>query len=47
MSLDLKNLANKKYVTAVQPLYNAAGQDTASLYPGDGIGAYVGVEFRY
>lgn len=47
VSLDLKNLANKKYVTAVQPLYNAAGQDTASLYPGDGIGAYVGVEFRY
>lgn len=47
VSLDLKNLANKKYVTAVQPIYNAAGQDTASLYPGDGIGAYVGVEFRY
>ncbi|MDF2644126.1 MAG: Outer rane receptor protein mostly Fe transport, partial [Pseudomonas sp.] len=47
VSLDVKNLANKKYVTAVQPLYDAAGQDTASLYPGDGIGAYVGVELRY
>lgn len=47
VSLDLKNLANKKYVTAVQPLYDAKGQDTAALYPGDGIGAYVGVEFRY
>jgi iron complex outermembrane receptor protein len=47
VSLDLKNLANKKYVTAVQPIYDAAGQDTASLYPGDGIGAYVGLEFRY
>jgi iron complex outermembrane receptor protein len=47
VSLDLKNLANKKYVTAVQPLYDAKGQDTASLYPGDGIGAYVGVEYRY
>ncbi|WP_350646739.1 TonB-dependent receptor [Pseudomonas sp. HY13-MNA-CIBAN-0226] len=47
VSLDLKNLANKKYVTAVQPLYDAKGQDTASLYPGDGIGAYVAVEMRY
>ena len=47
VSLDLKNLANKKYVTAVQPLYDAKGQDTASLYPGDGVGAYVTVEMRY
>lgn len=47
VSLDLKNVANKKYVTAVQPLYDAKGQDTASLYPGDGIGAYVAVEMRY
>ncbi len=47
VSLDLKNLANKAYVTAVTPQYNAAGDDTASLYPGDGIGAYVGVEVRY
>lgn len=47
VSLDLKNLANKKYVTAVQPLYDAKGQDTAALYPGDGIGAYVAVEMRY
>jgi iron complex outermembrane receptor protein len=47
VSLDLKNLANKKYVTAAQPLYDAKGQDTAALYPGDGVGAYVGVEYRY
>ncbi|WP_260407282.1 TonB-dependent receptor domain-containing protein [Pseudomonas cichorii] len=47
VSLDLKNLANKAYVSAVTPQYNAAGADTASLYPGDGIGAYVGVEVRY
>lgn len=47
VSLDLKNLTNQKYVTAVQPLYDAKGQDTASLYPGDGIGAYVAVEMRY
>lgn len=47
VSLDLKNLANKAYVTAITPVYNARGQDTASFWPGDGIGAYVGVEFRY
>ena len=47
VSLDLKNLANKAYVTAVTPVYNARGQDTASFWPGDGIGAYVGVEVRY
>ena len=47
VSLDLKNLANKAYVTAVTPVYNAQGQDTASFWPGDGIGAYVGVELRY
>ncbi len=47
VSLDLKNLANKAYVTAVSPVYNAQGQDTASFWPGDGIGAYVGVEVRY
>jgi iron complex outermembrane recepter protein len=47
VSLDLKNLANKAYVTAVTPVYNARGLDTASFWPGDGIGAYVGVEVRY
>lgn len=47
VSLDLKNLANKAYVTAITPVYNARGQDTASFWPGDGIGAYVGVEYRY
>ncbi|AIR90433.1 TonB-dependent receptor family protein [Pseudomonas cremoricolorata] len=47
VSLDLKNLANKAYVTAVTPVYNARGQDTASFWPGDGIGAYVGIEARY
>ncbi|MHC6225875.1 TonB-dependent receptor family protein [Pseudomonas sp. X10] len=47
VSLDVKNLANKAYVTAVTPQYNVAGADTAALYPGDGIGAYVGFEVRY
>lgn len=47
VSLDLKNLGNEKYVTAVAPQYDAKGKDVAALYPGDGIGAFVGVEFRY
>ncbi len=47
VSLDVKNLANKAYVTAVTPQYDAAGADTASLWPGDGIGAYAGLELRY
>ncbi|MFJ4348999.1 TonB-dependent receptor family protein [Pseudomonas sp. NPDC089401] len=47
VSLDLKNLANKAYVTAVTPVYDARGQDTASFWPGDGVGAYVGFEVRY
>ena len=47
VSLDLKNLANKAYVTAVTPLYNARGQDTASFWPGDGIDASMGGEVRY
>ena len=47
VSLDLKNLANKAYVTAITPVYNAGGQDTAAFWPGDGVGAYVGVEVRY
>jgi len=47
VSLDVKNLANTAYVTAVTPQYDAKGADTTSLWPGDGIGAYVGVELRY
>ncbi|MCK1794174.1 hypothetical protein [Pseudomonas violetae] len=47
VSLDRKNQANKKYVTAVQPLYDAKSQDAAALFPGSGIGAYVAVEMRY
>ncbi|WP_290447394.1 hypothetical protein [Pseudomonas sp. 21LCFQ010] len=35
------------HVTAVTPQYNVAGNDTAALWPGDGIGAYVAVELRY
>jgi len=47
VSLDLKNLANKAYVAAITPVYDARGQDTAAFWPGDGIGAYVGLEVRY
>lgn len=45
--LDLKNLADKDYVTTVSPVYNAVGnKNTASFYPGDGFGVFAGVEFR-
>ncbi|MGE8478077.1 MAG: TonB-dependent receptor domain-containing protein, partial [Pseudomonas shirazensis] len=47
VSLDVKNLANKAYVSAITSVYNVRGQDSASFWPGDGIGAYVGLELRY
>lgn len=45
--LDLKNLTDKDYVTAISPLYNSRGQDAAGLYPGDGFGAFTGVSFHF
>ncbi|SDQ59330.1 iron complex outermembrane recepter protein [Pseudomonas sp. UC 17F4] len=45
--LDLKNLTDKDYVTALVPSYDAKGQDTASLYPGDGFGAYTGIAYNF
>ena len=45
--LDLKNLTDKDYVTAIAPSYNAQGKDTASLYPGDGFGAFTGVTYNF
>jgi iron complex outermembrane receptor protein len=34
-------------VTAIVPGYNAQGQDTAALYPGDGFGAFTGVTYNF
>ena len=48
--LDLKNLTDEDYATAVQPLYagyNAAGTEQAGLFVGDGFGAFTGVSFRF
>ncbi|MDD0976154.1 TonB-dependent receptor family protein [Pseudomonas fontis] len=45
--LDLKNLTDQHYVTAVSPVYNANGLDTASLYPGDGFGAFTGITYNF
>lgn len=45
--LDLKNLTNEHYATAISPIYNAQGKDVAALYPGDGFGAFTGVAFNF
>lgn len=45
--LDLKNLTDEKYATAISPLYDVAGVDSRGLYPGDGFGAFTGVSFRF
>lgn len=45
--LDLKNLTDKDYVTAVSPVYNAQGKDVAALYPGDGFGAFTGITYNF
>ncbi|MDR2678031.1 MAG: TonB-dependent receptor [Zoogloeaceae bacterium] len=45
--LDLHNLANKKYVTAVSVQGDAKGADVAALLPGQGFGAFAGLEFRF
>lgn len=45
--LDLRNLTDEDYATAVLPTYNARGNDAAALYVGDGFGAFTGVAFRF
>lgn len=45
--VDLKNLGDKDYVTAVVPGYDSKGLDTAALYPGDGFGAFTGVTYNF
>jgi len=41
--VDLRNLANKHYVTAAYTEYNLKGADSAVFYPGDGFGAFGGI----
>ncbi|MBL0950235.1 MAG: TonB-dependent receptor, partial [Pseudomonas sp.] len=45
--LDLRNLTDEDYATAISPIYNARGNDAAALYVGDGFGAFTGVAFRF
>lgn len=45
--LDAKNLTDEKYAAAVTPVVNARGQDSATIYPGDGVGVYSGFEVKY
>ncbi|MNR90284.1 ferrichrome outer membrane transporter [compost metagenome] len=46
--LDLKNLTDKAYATAVNPNYNLRGVDnTGALYAGDGFGAFAGASYRF
>lgn len=45
--LDLRNLGDKAYATAISPLYDVKGVDSRGLYVGDGFGAFAGVSFRF
>jgi iron complex outermembrane receptor protein len=45
--LDLRNLANKHYVSSVSPGYNDAGTDQRRSAPGDGFGAYAGLTVAF
>ncbi|MBD1552607.1 TonB-dependent receptor [Pseudomonas sp. C2L12B] len=45
--LDLRNLTDKKYVTAVSNSYDLKGADAAVFYPGDGFSAYGGVSYHF
>ncbi len=46
--LDLKNLTDKAYASAISPQYNVRGLDTTrAIYAGDGFGAFAGASFRF
>lgn len=45
--LDLRNLTDKKYVTAISNSYDLQGKDANVFYPGDGFSAYTGVTFHF
>jgi iron complex outermembrane receptor protein len=45
--LDLRNLANKHYVSSVAPVYNDAGTDQRRSAPGEGFGAYAGLSLAF
>jgi iron complex outermembrane receptor protein len=45
--LDLRNLANKHYVSSVAPVYNDAGTDQRRSAPGEGFGVYAGLSLAF
>lgn len=46
--LDLRNLTDKAYATAISPAYNVRGLDTTrAIYVGDGFGAFAGASYRF
>ena len=45
--VDLRNLTDEDYATAISPQYNARGNDVAALYSGDGFGVFTGVAFHF
>ncbi|WBS00414.1 TonB-dependent receptor [Pseudoduganella sp. SL102] len=45
--VDLRNLANKHYVSSVAPAYNDAGTDQRRSAPGEGFGVYAGIQYAF
>lgn len=45
--LDLRNLTDEKYAASISPTYDAGGGGVRTIIPGDGVGAYAGVEYSF
>ncbi|MBD8474766.1 TonB-dependent receptor [Pseudomonas sp. CFBP 8770] len=45
--LDLRNLTDEKYAASISPAFNAGGNDVRAIIPGDGFGAYAGVQYSF
>ena len=45
--LDLRNLADKHYVSSVAPAYDDAGTDQRRSAPGDGFGVFAGISVTF
>ncbi|QCI11814.1 TonB-dependent receptor [Pseudomonas putida] len=45
--LDLRNLTDEKYAASISPTYDAKGTDPRTIIPGDGFGAYAGVQYNF
>ena len=45
--LDLRNLGNRRYAATVTPGYDDGGLDVARSTPGEGLGVYTGVAYRF